>query len=94
MMANVTVSFNIDTEIDQDILHWLESLPKRGRSQAIREALRGHLGRDVSLSDVYHAVRDLERKIGQGNVILSNGNHREAPDEPEDVAAALDNLGL
>ena len=92
-MATVTVSFSLDTEADQNILCWIDSLPKRKRSEAIREALRGHLEHGVSLGDVYQAVLALERKIGQG-VILSSGNHKEVSEEPEDIAAALDNLGL
>lgn len=92
-MATVTISFSLDTETDQDILRWIDDLPKRKRSEAIREALRSHLAHDVSLGDVYQAVRDLERKIGQAP-ILSSGNHKEASEEPEDIANALDNLGL
>lgn len=91
-MAKTTITFSLDTETDRDLLYWLEGLPKRGRSEAIREALRGHLEHGVSLGDVYQAVRDLERRIGQG--VVSSGNHKEALEEPDDIAAALDNLGL
>jgi len=92
-MAKRIETFTFDDEEYPALARWLDNLPKRGKSKAIREALSGYLAHDVSLSDVYQAVRDLERRIGSGT-ILSNGNHREASDEPEDIASALDNLGL
>lgn len=92
-MAKRTETFTFDDTEYPALARWLDNLPKRGKSKAVREALSSYLAHDVSLGDVYQAVKELERKVGQG-VILSNGNHKEASDEPEDVAAALDNLGL
>ena len=91
-MAKQTITFVVDTERDRDILRWLGS--KDNKSAAIREAIRVHLGRGaITLTDVYEAIQDLKR----GNwapassarpLNMADGN------EPPDVAAALNNLGL
>ena len=91
-MAKQTVTFVVDSERDRDILHWLSS--QSNKSAAIREAIRMHLGRGgITLADVYEAILDLRRG--------SWAPGPEAPpqataarDEPPDVAAALDSLGL
>ena len=95
-MATVTVSFTVDSEKDRDLVRWLDGLPRRKRSEAIREALRAHLGRGgVTLGDVYQAVKALERKLGTGVVVASaSPSGRDEPDVPPDVLAALDSLGL
>jgi len=94
-MASITVSFTLDDKTDRDLLRWLDSLPKRGKSEAIRDALRAHLGRSgVTLGDIYEAIMDLKC---QGLVVAAQGNPAptsDNPSEPPDVAAALDNLGL
>ena len=93
-MAKVTVSFTYDDEADKDIARWLNRLPKRKRSEAIRAALRDHLGRGgVTLGDVYQAVKALERKLGAGVVIAgTQGQDTDMVEEPPDAAAALDAL--
>jgi len=93
-MAKRTETFTFDDEEYPALARWLDNLPKRGKSKAIREALSSYLAHEITLGDVYQAVLALERKIGQGSMILSNGNHREASEEPEDIKEALDNLGL
>jgi hypothetical protein len=96
-MAKVTSSFTLDDQSDRDILTWLDRLPKRKKSEAIREVLRAHLrGRGVTLSDIYQAVREIDRKLASGAVIVGTGEVDDAMDtnEPPDVAAALDSLGL
>ncbi len=91
-MAKLTVSFTLDSEQDRDLVRWLDSLPKRGRSEAIRDALRAHLGHSgITLNDVYEAIMDLKRSDFAAD---TSGNTVAANDEPPDVAAALDNLGL
>jgi len=93
-MAKRIETFTFDDEEYPALARWLDNLPKRGKSKAIREALSSYLAHDVSLSDVYQAVLALERKIGQGVILSSGGNHNEVSEEPEDIAAALDGLGL
>jgi len=98
-MTKVTVSFTLDSDRDRRILRYLESLPRGEKSAAIRQALDLQIGGgSVTLGDVYQAVKDLERKVAerlggiQGN---DAGNDARAPvDEPVDVAANLDSLGL
>jgi len=98
-MAKVTVSFTLDGERDRRILRYLESLPRGEKSAAIRAALDAHLGGGgVTLGDVYQVVTDIERRLLDG-VVLAQGaieeGGRQAPaDEPADVAANLDTLGL
>jgi hypothetical protein len=93
-MAKVVVSFAVDSEKDRDIVRWLDGLPRRKRSEAIREALRGHLGRGaVTLGDVYQAVKNLGRKLEAGAVVLGGASpSSEEWDEPPEAAAALDAL--
>lgn len=91
----VSISFSLDTDKDRDLLCWLNGLPKRERSKAIREALRVHQGRGgVTLGDIYEAIMDLRR---HGLVVAAQNapvSPDDAPEEPPDVAAALDKLGL
>jgi len=96
-MATVTVSFTLDEQVDHEIVRWLARLPKRQKSAAIREALRKHLqGQGVTLSDIYQAVREIDRKLASGAIVVGNRDASETidTDEPPDVAAALDSLGL
>jgi hypothetical protein len=99
MMARVVMSFALDSQKDRRILHYLEGLPRGEKSKAIRDALHTHIGGGgVTLGDVYQAVKDLERRIGSGFVSAQTGNvEGSSPipdDEPADVAASLDGLGL
>jgi hypothetical protein len=91
-MAKQTVTFVVDTERDRDILRWLGS--QDNKSAAIREAIREHLGQGViTLTDVYEAIQDLKR----GSWIPASHiqqDYVKDSDEPSDVAAALDSLGL
>jgi len=87
-------NISLDTETDKDILRWLER--QENKSAAIRAAIREHIGRNgVTLGDVYRAVKELERKLETGAVILAGGageSEGEEWDEPDDAAAALDAL--
>lgn len=85
-----TISFTLDTERDRDLLRWLNGLPKRERSKAIREALRTNLGRGgVTLDDVYQAVLALR----QSGMVVADSRD-VADDEPPDIVGNLDRLGL
>ena len=93
------MSFALDNQKDKRILRYLEELPRGEKSKAIRDALHAHLGSGgVTLGDVYQAVKDLERKLGSGSSLVQAGstgsNPRESEDEPADVAANLNGLGL
>jgi len=91
-MARQTITFVLDTERDQDVFSWLQS--RENKSRAIREAIRAHLGQsNVTLADVYEAIQDLKRcgwKPGAGGQVDTTTDE----DEPPDVAATLDSLGL
>ena len=95
-MAKRVETFSFDSEADKDIARWLAGLPSRGKSAAIRAAIREHAGRNgITLGDVYRAVKDLERKLETGAVVLAGegqGSGGETWDEPDDAAAALDAL--
>jgi len=93
-MTKRTETFTFDDAEYPALARWIDGLPKRGKSKAIREALSSYLAHDVSLGDVYQAVKELERRIGQAPILSSGGNHNEVSEEPEDIAASLDNLGL
>ena len=98
-MARVVLSFALDSQNDRRILHYLEGLPRGERSQAIRNALNAQIGGGgATLGDVYQAVKDLERRLASGRVLVQAGstvtNPHEPEDEPADVAANLDGLGL
>jgi hypothetical protein len=91
-MAKQTVTFVVDTERDRDILRWLSS--QDNKSAAIRAAIRAHLGREgITLIDVYQAIQDLKRG-GWASVPDAQPHSLARSDEPPDVAAALDSLGL
>jgi hypothetical protein len=89
-MARQAITFVLDTVRDRDILHWLEG--QENKSAAIREAIRAHLGRSgITLADLYEAIQALKR----GDCLPSTqARVGAASDEPPDVAAALDCLGL
>jgi hypothetical protein len=90
-MGSVTITVSLDSDRDRDLMRWIESIPKRHRSETIRDTLRQGLGRvsGVTLGEVYQAVKDLERKLSASVVVTETG-----PGEPPDIAAALDSLGL
>jgi len=95
-MTTVTVCFTVNSERDRDLVRWLDSLPKRRRSEAIRQTLRDGLARGgVTLGDVYQVVKTLERKLDAGMVVTSSSSLDPGGENaPADVLAALDNLGL
>jgi hypothetical protein len=90
-MSKLIVSFSLNPDRDRRIVQWLNSQPNK--SAAIREALEAHLGGGgVTLSDIYRAVLEIQRRIGSGALVSEPSP--EPTDEPPDVAAHLDALGL
>jgi hypothetical protein len=91
-MARQTITFVLDTVRDRDILYWLEG--QENKSAAIREAIRTQLGcSGITLADVYEAIQDL-RRAGWVPGPAAQVTAEVDNDEPPDVAAALDSLGL
>ena len=91
-MAKVTISFTLDDSKDKRLLRWLESLPKRGRSGAIREVLTAHLGQNgITLKDIYDAIMDLKRS---GLAVAPQDDTKPQSDVPADVLDNLSKLGL
>ena len=96
-MAPITVSFTLDDEVDRVLLDWLARQPRRQKSVAIREALHSYLSsQGATLSEIYTAVRDVERMLDSKAVFLgvSGGEKPIGSDEPPEAVAALENLGL
>jgi len=93
-MAKIVVSFTLDSERDRRLVRWLGE--QGNRSAAIRRALEAHVGgAGPTLNDVYRAVKDLDRKISAGTVVVPGGPEAELEGEiPADVLDALDGLGL
>ena len=91
-MSKLIVSFSLNPDKDRRIVQWLGS--QQNKSAAIRKALEAYLGGGgVTLSDVYRAVVELERKIESGAFAVSPSGPLPV-DEPPDIAANLDALGL
>jgi len=95
-MASVTVSFSLDQKKYGKVVAWLNGLEKGKRSETIAEVLLSHLDQSgVTLGDVYQAVKALERKLHSGAALAHTpATPGDAPQEPPDVAANLDSLGL
>ena len=92
-MAKQPITFVVDDRRDRDILRWLNA--QDNRSAALREAIRGAMGRGgVTIGDVYQAIKVLERKLQAGAVVGCASPSSEEWDEPPEAAAALDGLGL
>ncbi len=90
-MCKLTGTVSFDTKTDRDILRWLDR--QENRSAAVREAIRAHITRGgVTLSDVYQAVKDLERKMRSGSVTIQANRDEDWHEDP-DLAAALTSLG-
>lgn len=94
---NVTVCFTLSREFDGDIIAWLDSCPRREKSRNIRLALRAQLAATghgtITSDDIYQAVRDLERKL-QAGAMLVKVNSQDKSTEPIDITNTLDNLGM
>lgn len=98
-MTKVTISFTLDSERDRRVLRYLERLPRGEKSAAIRHALDLQMGGGgVTLGDLYQAIKDLERKVANRPMVVqgsgADNEFQALVDEPADVAANLDSLGL
>ena len=87
-MAKLLMTFSLDTEKDKRLARWLDGLPKRERSKAIRDALAAHLGQNgITLADIYEAVQDLKRY----GVAIASQDGGKQDDDPA-LTEALENL--
>ena len=90
MSGKVFCNISLDAKSDKDIIEWLDKQPNK--SEAMRAAARAYLGlAGITPADVLQAVRDLERKIKAGAVVLGETT-KDPSTEPPDVAEALDKL--
>lgn len=60
----VTYTFSVDSSRHEKVMRWLDRQPNR--SEAVRDLIKREVGRDVSLSDVYQAIRRLESRLNAG----------------------------
>jgi len=91
-MATVTVSFSYDTEKHKRLHRWLEGLPARGKSEALRCRLLDSLGQDqedVTNKDILEAIKRLERR---GVAVAQPEETTDSQDDDPELAAALENL--
>lgn len=84
----VVIPVSMDTETDRDILDWLNQ--SDNRSSVVRDALRAYHNQSVTLTDVYHAILDLKL----AGTVVSDNRPATSPDEPDDIADTLNQLGL
>ena len=91
-MTRQTITFVIDTNRDHDIIRWLDV--QGNKSAAIREAIRAQLGGRLNIThvDIYEAIQDLKRTSYTRETAAVP--QRQEMNEPPDIAAALDNMGL
>ena len=93
-MPNRRLNFVVDEERDRDILSWWAK--QDNKSAAIRALIRKEIEHDgLTLLDLYQAVLEVERLLVAGVVLAGDDAAGGAvSDEPPDLAAALDRLGL
>ena len=92
-MAKITVSFTFDDQKFPRLVRWLNSLPVKGKSKAIREVLDAHVsGKElITMGDLHEEIKQIE----SGKCLVSSSEPKNnGNDEPDDIAEALDNLGL
>lgn len=87
-MASVCKLITFDSERDKDILDRLAQ--SRNASKFIRDACRLAMDEEkISLATILEEIREIKR-----NGIAISGNGEVKQDEPEDIVANLDALGL
>jgi len=96
-MAKITVSFTFDDQKFPRLVRWLNSLPVKGKSKAIREVLDAHVsGKElITMGDLHEEIKQIRGILESGNCLVSSSEPKNnGNDEPDDIAEALDNLGL
>lgn len=100
-MGKVTMAFSLDSETDEDILSFFDSLPKRAKSRTFRAMARAHIGGvGLTLGDLYQEVAEVKRLLQSGARVGSGQTESdEISPEQEDplvaeAEAQLANLGL
>lgn len=81
-------SISLDEKHHADILRWWAQ--QDNASEVVRQLIREHLLGSVTLSDLAREVRELRMALGSGGVVVVSSQ----PDEPDDLAEALDSLGM
>lgn len=82
-------AFSLDEKIDKDILDHLDSLTNA--SAFIRDAIRKAMNDErATLAIILEEIREIKRN----GIVAISGNGEVKQDEPEDIAASLDKLGL
>jgi peptide subunit release factor 1 (eRF1) len=86
-------TFSFDDEKDKDVLDYLDSLAKSGgASKFVRDAIRQAMQDErVTLATILEELREIKRSRNGFSFQYEN---ELAQDEPEDIAASLDALGL
>jgi metal-responsive CopG/Arc/MetJ family transcriptional regulator len=97
-MAKITYSFSIDSKADKDLAKVLDSLPKRGRSEFIRNTLRAGLGNGRSSGVTLEMIFDEIVALREHGVVLGHDFGDEVPDfetgrEDPNLAKSLKGLG-
>jgi hypothetical protein len=89
-MSQVKYTILLNTDKHADLIEWIEA--QQNKSAAIRTALRrGMRGGSITNEDIYNAVMELK---ANGLQVGLAEHGAAAGDEPEDIAATLDTLGL
>jgi superfamily I DNA/RNA helicase len=91
-MAKVTISLTLDDEKDKRILRWLKDQPDKGKSEAIRKAIRAYLDQSgVTLQDIFNEIQELKR-YGVALVPLERQGQPLSEEERRVSPRALHNL--
>ena len=93
-MAKQLVTFVLDSERDKDIASYLENLPSGKKSEAIRVALREHMGiAGITLADVMRELDRIKSRL-MSAATIQIADRADAPnlEEPDEAAKALDEL--
>ena len=86
-------TISLDSIDDADILAWLERQPRRGKSKAIRDAIRA--GWAAHKPDALERkIDEILRRLESGVIVQSDNGDRPVQEEPAEAASALDKLGL
>lgn len=100
-MAQIRMTVLLNSKTDADLLAWLKT--QKNFSQVVRQALRDKMAGRVSapsqplpkggitLDDIYAELQEIRRC---GIVVQGGASRPDTSEEPPDIAANLDRLGL